>query len=131
MNKQLIKEKESKKYSFDEIFAILVDVKCGIDLRKKVKVNLDGDMIKVTSLRLSTFKQKGTKCVCCGAQAEYFRKTYKFETFHLNLYGIKNGKELLFTKDHIIPKSKGGRDNLNNLQTMCVECNFKKGNNYE
>lgn len=35
------------------------------------------------------------------------------------------------TKDHIIPKSKGGKDELNNYQTMCVICNVKKGNKIE
>ena len=35
------------------------------------------------------------------------------------------------TKDHIIPKSKGGKDILDNFQTMCFECNTKKGNKYE
>lgn len=28
--------------------------------------------------------------------------------------------------DHIIPQSYGGRDNLNNLQCMCVHCNRSK-----
>jgi 5-methylcytosine-specific restriction endonuclease McrA len=31
------------------------------------------------------------------------------------------------TKDHIVPKSKGGKDMLSNTQTMCVICNTKKG----
>ena len=32
------------------------------------------------------------------------------------------------TKDHIIPKSKGGPDCIENFQTMCEECNKKKKN---
>ena len=30
------------------------------------------------------------------------------------------------TKDHIIPRSKGGPDCIENFQTMCEECNNKK-----
>ena len=32
------------------------------------------------------------------------------------------------TVDHIIPKSKGGPDELDNYQPMCARCNHKKGN---
>lgn len=32
------------------------------------------------------------------------------------------------TVDHIIPLSKGGKDDKSNWQLMCRECNKKKGN---
>lgn len=34
------------------------------------------------------------------------------------------------TKDHIRPKKLGGLDVVDNLQTMCVECNKAKGSIY-
>jgi hypothetical protein len=49
------------------------------------------------------------------------------EKYHLNMYGIDaNGEEVLFTVDHIVPESKGGKRHLNNLQTMCYPCNQRK-----
>lgn len=34
--------------------------------------------------------------------------------------------DLTFTLDHVIPKSKGGRDTWENLVTACLPCNNKK-----
>ena len=75
------------------------------------------------------FKAKGTKCICCGLEGKFFAKERKrnAKTFRLYLYGIdENGEEVMLTKDHIIPKSLGGENCLENYQTMCVRCNEEK-----
>jgi len=97
---------------------------------KSVFVNFDGDMISMISDRYRTFVISGIKCVCCGLEAKYFAKEKNptSSRFHFNLYGIDDeNKEIMFTKDHIIPKSKGGINELTNYQTMCSKCNSKKG----
>lgn len=60
---------------------------------------------KVTNkLRFQIFERDGYRCVCC-----------KKETDDLEI-------------DHIVPISKGGKSVYSNLQTLCHECNVKKGN---
>ena len=118
-----------KKYSVDYVENI---VKKDLFKDNKKRVLLDGDMIKANSQRYQLFFTKGCTCVKCGLQGTYFikEKDEKDTSFHLNLYGINDkGEEILFTKDHIVPKSKGGKNILSNYQTMCAICNEKKGNN--
>lgn len=121
-------------YSIETILPIIYDSPLYVVDNKKQsvpKVDLNGDAIKLSSLRMRMFKHLGTKCVCCGLEGSFFRKEKlsKDISFHLNLYGIdKNGNEVLMTKDHIFPKSLGGKDHLSNMQPMCVVCNTLKGN---
>jgi len=99
--------------------------------------------LRMTSLRLRTFKA-GRKCVICGLLGT----TMLLEQFedhggpHFNLYGEGVAPEIfasharteeksnliLLTKDHILPKSNGGKDHISNMQTMCVVCNQLKTN---
>jgi hypothetical protein len=49
--------------------------------------------------------------------------------WHFNLYHrTAYSDEILITKDHILPKSLGGKNELKNYQTMCTNCNGSKGN---
>ena len=44
---------------------------------------------------------------------------------------IYNEPNLLLEVAHIIPISKGGRTELNNMQTLCWKCNREKSNKIE
>jgi 5-methylcytosine-specific restriction endonuclease McrA len=89
------------------------------------------------SIRYKVFRQS-LSCKHCGLRGEYFaveKHIHGYDAsventrYHLNLYARVGDEEILFTKDHILPKSLGGKDDLENLQTLCVKCNHKKGNN--
>lgn len=82
--------------------------------------------ISATRKRLRVFRDKGCVCSSCGTEGTRLVK------------GIaKDGSEhwvvctqdlIPLTVDHIIPKSLGGANEINNYQPMCAPCNFAKGN---
>lgn len=82
--------------------------------------------------RLECFLSGEFKCVSCNLPADFFAieeiNSKSFNGLTINMYGVNNNKEILFTKDHIIPKSLGGADCQENYQTMCWNCNQQKGN---
>ncbi len=53
--------------------------------------------------------KRDRKCVLCGATPEI-------------------DTEVLLHVDHIVPRSKGGSNEMNNLQVLCAECNLGKSN---
>ena len=64
-------------------------------------VNFQKRRIRVNRHRI--MRRDGYSCVYCGSKK------------HLTL-------------DHVLPKSRGGRNSWNNLVTCCTTCNMKKGN---
>jgi hypothetical protein len=86
-------------------------------------------LVKMTSLRYQVFKRDHCRCVCCGLAGTkmVLEKRGPASRAHFNLYGIEDGREVLFTKDHVIPLAHGGTGRLDNLQTMCTICNILKG----
>ncbi len=58
------------------------------------------------TIRYDVLKRAGGKCELCGCSA----------------------KERPLHVDHIIPRSKGGKNDMANLQALCERCNLAKGN---
>ena len=76
------------------------------------------------SQRYKLFSENPT-CVVCGRTISYaLLTTGKGNRAHFNFFSTD---DVLMTKDHIVPKSLGGSDLMDNYQTMCSICNTKKG----
>lgn len=99
----------------------------------------DCNRVRTTSDRYRNFKKNGVKCIKCGFEGQYFilerpivKRPKSKIGWHFNLYGLdKFGHEIMLTRDHIIPLSLDGPDELSNLQPMCAPCNFDKGSAIE
>lgn len=78
--------------------------------------------------RLKVFYEKGTTCAICGKKhGQYIGhyQTIKTNCVHIDVY-TEDG--IMINRDHIIPKSKGGANTIDNLQPTCEPCNSAKGN---
>lgn len=74
----------------------------------KQKNQIQMERLKMsTGLRYDILKRDNFKCVICGMSAQD---------------GVK------LHVDHIVPVSKGGKSEVNNLQTLCERCNLGKSN---
>lgn len=129
--------KRIKTFSIEEVEAMVredvINSECkNIDKNCNHNIKVEGHDVYTTSLRYKTFIEKGYKCVCCGRTGSYYALEKSVNSnqnrAHFNLY---SDDDVLMTKDHILPRSKGGMDCIDNMQTMCTICNSNKGNSVQ
>lgn len=125
--------KRIKVFSIEEVEAIVKEDVINSSCNKLEKKNggsviIEGYEVYKRSMRYKTFIEKGYKCACCGRVGAYYalecNEGSNDKRAHFNLY---SEDDVLMTKDHIFPKSKGGKDAIENMQTMCTVCNSEKG----
>lgn len=127
----LAKMKDRKKlihlgeFSLDDVFPYITIE----DEKRQYTVKGKEFQIRMNSDRYFVFKANNC-CVSCGIEGTKMILDLNpgDQSPHFNLYAIENGRLVLMTKDHIIPKSKGGQDIFENYATMCAICNNLKGN---
>ena len=105
----------SGEYSSEEIIDFFdswesaIAISLGVKQRNISRSNSHIKQNKISPrLRYRVLARDGFRCVLCGASA-------KEADTHLHV-------------DHIIPVSKGGISSIDNLRTLCSECNLGKGN---
>ena len=136
-DKEKTRERIDKIYTIEEVHALFDkwEEEFGPMIKRqhdRISTEYDGYPVKTFSQRYEVFRNN-TKCVVCGLEATHYRLERQIgaKNYHFNLYAIKNGEEVLFTKDHILPASKGGKNTLDNYQTMCQFCNQEKADAIE
>lgn len=77
------------------------------DLLQRAKQAAEKQVRVMPALRWQVFKRDGWRCVACGRGSQ---------------------DNVILHVDHIIPRSKGGKDTLDNYQTLCHICNIGKSN---
>jgi len=126
----LAKMKERKRlmhigeFGLDDVFPYITKEET------KREYTVDGEVhtVRMNSDRYFVFKSNNS-CVSCGLVGNKMLLDINpgDQSPHFNLYAEENGRLVLMTKDHILAKSKGGSDQLDNYQTMCHTCNNLKG----
>lgn len=120
-----------------EILAIedVIEAAKSVPMYHKAKIN--GRSFKKTQT-ITLIERQGTRCTCCGQEALFFAWVPEYNNVGKPVLVLRlffehtdrDGSFAHMTKDHIIPKTHGGPNTMDNYQLMCNVCNVSKGSRF-
>lgn len=116
-------EKQIRELPFDKIVAAIQHNKIG----GKFLFRVGTVSYYINCTATMKIVAKNPECAICGARATHAILCKNEDNYYVSFYTERNGKLILFTKDHIIPRANGGSNKISNLQTCCETCNKLKG----
>lgn len=123
-----------KRLATASLLEVIPKIQANWDVSKP-RMLIGDHSVGIYSIRMRTFGRDarascGISCVGCGLEASFFAAEVfeqgNQDTAHANLYGIRDGEEVLFTHDHTLARALGGKDSLSNTKVMCFTCNNAK-----
>jgi len=130
-----VKARECIKNVFHDCKFLYLVHSSQVTLQKNTnKILIKGKPTNITASRtVKTAIKNKKRCISCGGESSYVAVVKNINTSRENvIFLIDNDlgdRFVPLTKDHIIPKARGGTDTFKNLQCMCLDCNSEKADN--
>lgn len=114
-----------KEYSIEEIFeSVEKDLIPDPIIYSKKDYNDSKTRVKIMK---QLIERDGCECKECKEKPTYFALGKDNGGYwHLDLYSKRDDEPYMFTIDHVHPKSKGGKNHIDNYQLLCKICNEDK-----
>lgn len=115
-----------KEYSINEIFQTLEEKDSIPDPIIYSKKDYQDSRTRIKIIK-QIIDRDGCKCQGCGKEPTYFAMGKDNAGYwHLDLYSKEDDEHYMYTIDHVHPKSKGGKNHIDNYQLLCKVCNEDK-----
>lgn len=117
-----------KELTLDEGFAVLAKSRDDREV-DGVKISAPSGVALWKTCNETNVKMK---CWCCGVEADRFivkhHKNDRNKPPVLELFAHTKHALVMMTRDHIVPVSLGGHNDVENLRPACEPCNNKRKN---
>lgn len=115
-----------KEYSIDDIFQSIEEKDTIPDPIIYSKKDYRDSRARIKIIK-HLIERDGCKCMECNEKPTYFALGKDNGGYwHLDLYSNMHDSHYMYTIDHIHPKSKGGKNHVDNYQLLCKVCNEDK-----